>query len=111
MAVGRSGDRIPDDGGVGVFDGFLVATGQRENRADAIGGVEAMLFYLLAYGSMTVGVFAVLLYLSTPERSVENVDDLAGLGKSHLVTAIGFCQGEHAIDHACQVGALARDRF
>ena len=32
---------------------------------------------------MTVGAFAVLLYLSTPDRPVETIDDLAGLGQSH----------------------------
>jgi NADH-quinone oxidoreductase subunit N len=50
---------------------------------EAVGGVEAVLFYILAYGAMTVGAFAILHYLSSPERPVENVDDLAGLGKSH----------------------------
>lgn len=46
-------------------------------------GVPAVLFYLVAYGSMTVGAFAVLAYLSTRERPVENEDDLAGLSRSH----------------------------
>jgi NADH-quinone oxidoreductase subunit N len=46
-------------------------------------GVPAVLFYLVAYGSMTVGAFAVLAYLSTPERPVENEDDLAGLSRDH----------------------------
>jgi NADH-quinone oxidoreductase subunit N len=32
---------------------------------------------------MTVGAFAVLAYLSTPQRPVETIDDLAGLGRSH----------------------------
>jgi NADH-quinone oxidoreductase subunit N len=48
-----------------------------------LGGVPAVLFYLIAYGGMTVGAFAVLAYLSTPERPVENEDDLAGLSRSH----------------------------
>ena len=48
-----------------------------------LGGVPAVLFYLVAYGGMTVGAFAVLAYLSTPERPVENEDDLAGLSRSH----------------------------
>lgn len=48
-----------------------------------LGGVPAVLFYLIAYGGMTVGAFAVLVYLSTPERPVENEDDLAGLSRSH----------------------------
>jgi NADH-quinone oxidoreductase subunit N len=54
----------------------------------ATGGVEAVLFYLVAYGAMTVGAFAILAYLSTPERPVETVDDLAGLSDSHRGAAI-----------------------
>jgi NADH-quinone oxidoreductase subunit N len=46
-------------------------------------GLEALLFYLVAYGLMTVGAFGVIAYLSTPERPVETVDDLAGLSRSH----------------------------
>ncbi len=63
--------------------GLAVAPRLANGAGEAIGGVEALLFYLLAYGAMTVGVFAVISYLSTSARSVENVDDLAGLGKSH----------------------------
>jgi NADH-quinone oxidoreductase subunit N len=47
------------------------------------GGVEAVLFYLVAYGGMTVGAFAVLACLSTPQRPVEKIDDLAGLSRTH----------------------------
>ncbi len=50
--------------------------------ANDVGGVDAVLFYLVAYGAMTVGAFTVLGYLSTPQRPVETVDDLAGLGLS-----------------------------
>jgi NADH-quinone oxidoreductase subunit N len=46
-------------------------------------GIEALLFYLVAYGAMTVGAFAVLSYLSTPQRQVETMDDLAGLSATH----------------------------
>jgi NADH-quinone oxidoreductase subunit N len=46
-------------------------------------GVVALLYYLVAYGVMTIGAFAVISYLSSPERPVENVDDLAGLSRSH----------------------------
>jgi NADH-quinone oxidoreductase subunit N len=49
----------------------------------SFGGVDAVLFYLVAYGAMTVGAFAVLAYLSTPQRPVETIDDVAGLGRSH----------------------------
>ena len=37
---------------------------------------------LAAYGAMTVGLFAGIAYLSTPERPVETEDDLAGLSES-----------------------------
>jgi NADH-quinone oxidoreductase subunit N len=47
------------------------------------GGAAAVLFYLVAYGAMTVGAFGVLGLLNTAERRVERVDDLAGLGRSH----------------------------
>lgn len=52
-------------------------------RGEAVGGTEAVLFYLVAYGAMTLGAFTVLIYLNTPERPVETVDDLAGLSRSH----------------------------
>jgi NADH-quinone oxidoreductase subunit N len=63
--------------------GLAVAPRLAGTPGEAVGGVESLLFYLLAYGAMTVGAFAVLYYLSTSGRNVENVDDLAGLGKSH----------------------------
>jgi NADH-quinone oxidoreductase subunit N len=47
------------------------------------GGVSALLYYLVAYGAMTVGVFTVIGMLDRPERPVETVDDLAGLSRSH----------------------------
>jgi NADH-quinone oxidoreductase subunit N len=60
----------------------------REPSAALTGGVETTLFYLAAYGAMTVGAFAVLAYLSTPQRPVETMDDLAGLGRSHPGVAL-----------------------
>src|SRR5262249_38876520 len=53
-----------------------------------VGGVEAVLFYLVAYSGMTLGAFAVLAYLSTPERPVETVDDLGGLGRTRPGVAL-----------------------
>jgi NADH-quinone oxidoreductase subunit N len=52
-----------------------------------VGGIDALLVYLVAYGMMTMGAFAVILFLSTPERPVESIDDLAGLGQSHPISA------------------------
>jgi NADH-quinone oxidoreductase subunit N len=66
----------------------------------AANGVSAVLFYLVAYGTMTFGIFALILMLHRPERPVETVDDLAGLSQSHpwialmttvlLLSLIGF---------------------
>ncbi len=60
----------------------LTAATRLGGRADvAVGGVEGVLFYLVSYGAMTIGTFAMLTYLSSPEKQVEKVDDLAGLGR------------------------------
>jgi NADH-quinone oxidoreductase subunit N len=53
-------------------------------------GIEGVLFYLTAYAFMTLGVFGAIVLLSTPERPVETVDDLSGLGQTHPVTALGL---------------------
>jgi NADH-quinone oxidoreductase subunit N len=62
--------------------------GVNGTRGPAVGGVAAVLFYLVAYVAMTVGAFAVLSYLSTLERPVEMEDDLAGLSDSHPGVAL-----------------------
>jgi NADH-quinone oxidoreductase subunit N len=46
------------------------------------GGIEAVLYYLVAYTAMTVGAFAALAYLSTAPRPIETVDDLAGVSRT-----------------------------
>lgn len=51
--------------------------------ASTINGVSAVLFYLVAYGAMTLGVFGVLALLNRNSRQVERVDDLAGLGRTN----------------------------
>jgi NADH-quinone oxidoreductase subunit N len=52
------------------------------------GGIDAVFFYLVAYGAMTIGAFAVLVYLSTSRRPVDMIDDLAGLSSSHPGVAL-----------------------
>ncbi len=68
--------------------GLAVAPRLTPDSTAPLGGVEAVLFYLVAYGAMTIGVFAMMSALSTPSRSVETVDDLAGLGRSHPLPAL-----------------------
>jgi NADH-quinone oxidoreductase subunit N len=68
--------------------GLAVAPKLIGDQAPPVGGVQAVLFYLVTYGAMTIGAFAVLSSLSTRERPAETVDDLAGLGRSHSGTAL-----------------------
>jgi NADH-quinone oxidoreductase subunit N len=51
-------------------------------------GMESVLFYLAVYGAMTIGAFTIITYLSRPERPIETIDDLAGLGRSHPLPAL-----------------------
>lgn len=53
------------------------------------GGVRACLFYLLGYSVASVGLFAVLTYLSGPRgKQVEHIDDLTGLGRTQPFVAV-----------------------
>ena len=48
-----------------------------------------MLFYLGVYALATTGTFAALAYLGQPERQIDGVDELAGLGRTHPWAALG----------------------
>jgi NADH-quinone oxidoreductase subunit N len=54
----------------------------------AVSGTEALLFYLAVYGAMTIGVFAVLVAFSRPERPLETLDDVAGLSRTNPAAAL-----------------------
>ena len=69
--------------------GFLVA--MSATGAGTQSGFDSLLVYLVSYGLMTVGVFAVLGYLQHSGRTVETVDDLAGLGRTNPFAAGLFC--------------------
>src|SRR5262249_47982139 len=60
--------------------GLVVARFQ--NTGAYLGSVDAVLFYLVAYGAMASGAFTVLGCLSTPQQPVETIHDVAGLGRS-----------------------------
>lgn len=53
-------------------------------------GAEGILFYLTTYAFMTLGVFGIILLLGSPARPVETVDDLAGLGRTQPLAALGL---------------------
>jgi NADH-quinone oxidoreductase subunit N len=57
-------------------------------QSGAPGGVPAVLFYLVAYGAMTLGAFGVITLMSSTNRRVETVDDLAGLSRTHPGVAL-----------------------
>ncbi len=67
---------------------MLVGLGAGSMQGGEISGITALFFYLVVYGAMTVGAFAVPIYLSRPDRPVETVDDLSGLWRSHPSVAL-----------------------
>ncbi len=76
---------------VGVAAAFRNAGGSADPPAYL--GVEGVYLYLATYALMTLGAFGVIMALSTPERPVERVDDLAGLAWTHPAAALamGLC--------------------
>ncbi|HTR84944.1 MAG TPA: NADH-quinone oxidoreductase subunit NuoN [Reyranella sp.] len=53
-------------------------------------GVQSVVFYLAIYLVMTLGVFAVILMMKKRDIMVENISDLAGLGRSHPLMALAM---------------------
>ncbi len=53
-------------------------------------GVRAILVYLTIYLVMNLGTFACILAMRKGDRMVEDIDDLAGLGKTHPMLAAGM---------------------
>src|SRR5207248_6772064 len=74
--------------GLAVALGMKIAESKQYTINVSTVGTDAVLFYLVSYGAMTIGAFAVLEYLSTRDRPVETIDDLAGLSKSHPLAAL-----------------------
>ena len=50
-------------------------------------GVAALGFYLVAYAAATIGAFAVLEHLGRPDRRLDGVEELAGLGRTRPLAA------------------------
>jgi NADH-quinone oxidoreductase subunit N len=46
-------------------------------------GVTATIFYLASYAIMNLGAFAVLIYLQGKADAAEDLDDIAGVAKTH----------------------------
>ncbi|HMA49246.1 MAG TPA: NADH-quinone oxidoreductase subunit NuoN [Magnetospirillaceae bacterium] len=53
-------------------------------------GVRSVLIYLAIYLAMNAGAFAVILSMRQKGRSLEGIDDLAGLSKTHPMMAVSL---------------------
>ncbi len=53
-------------------------------------GVRGVLIYMAIYLVMSIGTFACILCMRQSHRMVENIDDLAGLSKTHPLLAAAF---------------------
>ena len=58
-----------------------------DNAPGPWNGAAALLFYLTAYGAATIGAFAVLEHLGREDRSLDGVEELAGLGRTRPLAA------------------------
>lgn len=58
--------------------------------SDGLLGTEAIWFYLVAYGAMTLGAFAVLQVMQSGDRPVATIDDLAGFARTHPALALAL---------------------
>ncbi len=74
---------------IGLLVGPAVVAGQGPMRD----GIAAMLFYMVIYGAMNLGAFAVLSALHRQGEAVEQLDDLGGLSQRRpgLALAMAVC--------------------
>jgi NADH-quinone oxidoreductase subunit N len=56
-------------------------------EAVGVNGLGTALFYLAVYAAATLGTFAALAYLSTERKSIDDLDELAGLSQTHPYVA------------------------
>lgn len=53
-------------------------------------GAAAVIYYLMAYGIMTIGAFAIAGMLERSENHIVSIDDLAGFAKARPILALSF---------------------
>ena len=56
--------------------------------SQTVSGIGALLFYLVVYGAMTLGAFAVLIAAARSDKRIESLDDLAGLSRTKPALAL-----------------------
>lgn len=67
--------------------GIAVVAAPFVSQKSAVAGATGVVFYILLYSFATLGGFAALAAMSTREREVGGLDELAGLGKSQPALA------------------------
>ncbi len=72
---------------VGLVAGPVAAPGNAGGGMFIRNGIAALLFYIVAYGAMNLGAFAVLGMLRKKGEEAETFDDLRGLAKREPVLA------------------------
>lgn len=68
--------------------GVAVAFRNGSGGGGVTSGAESLLYYLVSYAVMTLGVFAIIIALNSGDRRVDTVDDMAGLATTHRPMAI-----------------------
>ncbi len=68
--------------------GYMLAGLAVGNHGTTASGTAALLFYLVVYGFMTIGVFALLAGTGAQNQSARVDSDLAGLGRTQPLTAL-----------------------
>jgi NADH-quinone oxidoreductase subunit N len=68
--------------------GLAAAVGANAfKELNVLGGVTAMVFYVVVYSLASLGTFTALAYLGSQRREVQSVNELAGLGKTQPAAA------------------------
>jgi NADH-quinone oxidoreductase subunit N len=70
--------------------GVTVAFANGPKSGSLYYGCEGIFFYLVAYALMTLGAFGVIICLQWKDRSVETVEELAGLGATRPLVALAM---------------------
>ena len=67
---------------------MLIGLAVGDSAGAAVTGTEALVFYLAAYGAMTLGAFAGLSSVAGRGRRIESIHDLAGLAQTSSGAAL-----------------------
>lgn len=68
--------------------GYMMVGLLAGGSSSPVSGGAALLFYLVVYGAMTIGAFALLIAASRTGDSLKTVDDLAGLATTQPLSAL-----------------------